>query len=847
MTPSCAPPIQATLTGPPNPETELARATAHSQQPPLYWQHVLQCLLNLEGIDSAAAFLPQDATLPEPSAIALATRTALPASAGAALQTISDAGRFHPLLPSYLTAQDLAQRPDGEPLLKARITSLAVIPITVNGRPLAWLQLASQSLPEFSFPLQTWLYSLLPLIASQLPPQTDCQTQEPSEAHTPDRMKKVFEGTGDGFWDWDLQTNDVVYSEKWGSMLGYDQKDLTPSLKTWENLVHPEDHPKVVDALQAHLQGLTPTYSSEHRLRCKSGEWKWILDRGRVVERNPQGQPTRACGTHTDITHLKLTELELHQQDRLLRALSQTLNVLLEEKEPYKCTETAFGFLGQAAEVDRVYLFQNEPPQAQGESVRLSQRFEWNSGTSAPQINNPELQHIPYDPAYTRWFKILSSGNAVSGLVKDFPESEQDLLKAQDILSILAVPIFIHGEFWGFIGFDDCHLGRTWSRTEKEILRVAASGIGTAFARQQIEESLQVFSLAVSQSPVSILITDAAGRLQFANKKFLEVTGLKETEALGQIPPQLKSDLTPPDVTHSLWNAIRTGSAWQGQIRSRRGNNDVFWAQLSISPILDSQGVATRFVALMEDITHRRQIEERMLESLREHQSISRLKSDFVTLVSHEFRTPLAAILNATELLEDSYDLLTEDKRQNFFHMIKTEVHRLSAMLQEILALGKIDAGQMQLRIQPIDLPQLCQRVAQEAHLAYQNHPAIQIQLASPCPTIQSDQQLLHLILINLLSNALKYSPENTTATLHASADNSRIHLEIIDQGIGIPASAKPHLFEAFYRAPNVGQVKGTGVGLYVTRRCVELLQGTISVISSPGEGSRFVVELPNS
>jgi PAS domain S-box-containing protein len=823
----------------------LGQAQAYSQQPNLYWQHVLHALLQLEGIDSASVFLPENPNQPATSAIAFATSTTHPDISKVALHPLGDPNRFHPLLPSYLTPQDLSRRPDAASLQNAQIKSLAVIPLTAHGTPIAWLQLASQSLSQFNFLLQLQIQSLLPLISNPFASQTASHHQDPPEAHTPDRMKKVFEGTGDGFWDWDLMSNNVVYSERWGSMLGYDQNELTPSLQTWETLVHPEDHPGVIAAIQAHLEGQTPTYSSEHRLRCKSGEWKWILDRGRVVERNPQGQPTRACGTHTDITHLKLTELELHQQDRLLQALSQTLNLLLEEKEPYKFVETAFGFLGQATEVDRVYLFQNEPPEDQDGSVRLSQRFEWNSGTSKPQINNPELQHIPYDPAYTRWFKVLSSGEAISGLVKDFPESEQELLQAQEILSVLAVPIFIHGEFWGFIGFDDCHLGRTWSRTEKEILRVAASGIGTAFVRYQIEESLQVFSLAVAQSPVSILITDAAGRIQFANNKFLEVTGLNETEAVGQIPPQFKSDLTAPDVIHSLWNAIQKGSAWQGQIRSRRGNNDVFWAQLSISPILDSQGVATRFVALMEDITHRRQIEERMLESLREQQSTNRLKSDFITLVSHEFRTPLAAILNATELLEDSYDLLSETKRQSFFNMITTEVHRLSAMLQEILALGKIDAGQMQLRKQPVELLQLCQGVAQEAHLAFQKHPAIKILTTTPITTVQTDPQLLYLILLNLLSNALKYSPQNTTTTLTASTDNNVIRLEIVDHGIGIPPSAQSHLFEAFYRAPNVGQIKGTGVGLYVTNRCVELLHGKIEVSSTPGEGSRFVVQLP--
>lgn len=122
------------------------------------------------------------------------------------------------------------------------------------------------------------------------------------------RLAAVLEGSGDGSWEWNVVTGRVTYSERWASMLGYALTELAPDVTTWESLVHPDDMPVVQAALRPHLEGKTPRYESEHRVRRKDGGWAWILDRGRVVERAPDGTSLRAAGTHTDVTQRRDAE-----------------------------------------------------------------------------------------------------------------------------------------------------------------------------------------------------------------------------------------------------------------------------------------------------------------------------------------------------------------------------------------------------------------------------------------------------------------------------------------------------------------------------------------------------------
>lgn len=158
------------------------------------------------------------------------------------------------------------------------------------------------------------------------------KTAEQSLRESEARLQRVLDGTNDGFWDWNVVTEEAWFSRRWAEMLGYDLADIEPHVRSWERLVHPADMPDVQAVLQAHLDGVTPHYRCEHRLRAKNGEWRWIVDRGKVAARDAEGRPLRMSGTHTDITDRKAAELALRAAQRALLAQQDHLEELVAQR-----------------------------------------------------------------------------------------------------------------------------------------------------------------------------------------------------------------------------------------------------------------------------------------------------------------------------------------------------------------------------------------------------------------------------------------------------------------------------------------------------------------------------------
>ncbi|MEZ5069500.1 MAG: PAS domain S-box protein [Bacteroidales bacterium] len=223
-----------------------------------------------------------------------------------------------------------------------------------------------------------------------------------------ERLESALIGSNAGLWDWNIKTGNVFYSDRWYAMLGYPKTELKPGLETWEALIHPEDKPAVMRVLTMHLEGETEFYRSEHRLKTKAGQWKWILDTGKVTERNEKGEPVRAVGTHIDIDQLKQYELTLQQnldQQELLSEIALQLNSLVDFQNRI---DQVLNQIGNHTGVSRVYIFED----AEEGSV-TNNTFEWcNKGVEA-QIE--ELQGIPYE-IIPSWKKFLfSEGRVYSG------------------------------------------------------------------------------------------------------------------------------------------------------------------------------------------------------------------------------------------------------------------------------------------------------------------------------------------------------------------------------------------------------------------------------------------------
>lgn len=259
----------------------------------------------------------------------------------------------------------------------------------------------------------------------------------------------------------------------------------------------------------------------------------------------------------------------------------------------------------------------------------------------------------------------------------------------------------------------------------------------------------------------------------------------------------------------------------------------------------DSEGQPMRVVGTNWDITERRLAEAELMRSLAAERELSALKSTFVSMVSHEFRTPLGAILAASEMLEDYYERLEFAKRKAYFQLIRQEVQRLTGMLQDVLLQGQLDAGRVTCKLRPVDMHALCRSVATRVQGAFPKHPPVQCDFDPPGPRTLLDEVLVERMLDNLLTNAFKYSPGLTPVKLQVRHHQKEWRIEVQDQGMGIPETDLGALFSAFCRGGNVGNIKGTGVGLYIVKKCAELQGGRVGVVSDLGRGTTFWVQLP--
>ncbi len=225
--------------------------------------------------------------------------------------------------------------------------------------------------------------------------------------------------------------------------------------------------------------------------------------------------------------------------------------------------------------------------------------------------------------------------------------------------------------------------------------------------------------------------------------------------------------------------------------------------------------------------------------------ALGELKSRFVTTVSHEFRTPLGIAMSAVELLRHYEDRLPREKRTQLFEDIHSATKNMAGLMEQVLVLGRVDAGKLAYRPAPLDLDALAQKLTDESLSATNRKCPIEWTAENDLSGAHADEALLRHIFTNLISNGVKYSPAGAAVHFHARREGLMAVFTVQDHGIGIPEKDLPELFEAFHRGTNVGEIPGTGLGLVISKRCAELHGGSIQVKSAPGEGTTFTVRIP--
>jgi PAS domain S-box-containing protein len=268
-------------------------------------------------------------------------------------------------------------------------------------------------------------------------------------------------------------------------------------------------------------------------------------------------------------------------------------------------------------------------------------------------------------------------------------------------------------------------------------------------------------------------------------------------------------------------------------------------AQLKQLNVELERKVEDRTTMLRETLGQLERSKNELSESLQKEKDLGDLKSRFVSTVSHEFRTPLGAILSSAFLLEKYIEKQEFEKTERHLRKITESVRHMNAMLEDLLSLGKLEEGLIQAKSEDFDFKKFMTDLVNEMQELAHNGQKIKLDLTNT-DRFCADKRLLKNVLLNLVSNAIKFSEENGIIQINCKFEDDKITIAVIDSGIGISEADQEHLFERFFRAQNAANIQGTGLGLHINSKYLELLDGTIAIKSELGKGSAFTITIPS-
>ncbi|MCL2808559.1 MAG: ATP-binding protein [Treponema sp.] len=548
--------------------------------------------------------------------------------------------------------------------------------------------------------------------------------------------------------------------------------------------------------------------------------------------------------------HIRLT--------RLLDTVNTAVTILLTNNSSASFENTlikCFGLLGQCLDVDRVQIWRNETI---NDEQHFILRYEWLSeyGMECKQI--PHGLHFPYSMKM-EWEKQFLQGMNINAPVKDLSEEDQDFLGYYEIKSILFIPLFLEGDFWGFFSIDDCRNERTFLDEEVGILTSAGLMMSTAVNRNiqitKMREADERTQIMIDAAPLCAIFWDNNMRLIDCNQEAVNLFGLSSKqefiEKFNQLSPEYQSD----GILSTEKGGQLVGKAFdEGYSRFEWTHQKLDGEQIPAEVTCVRVRYKGEFT-VTEYIRDLREQKAMMAESRKAEIALesSKAKSEFLAKMSHEIRTPMNAILGITEiqLQDNTLGQVTKDALERIYN----SADLLLGIINDILDLSKIEAGKLEINCSQYDIASLIHDTVQINMMRYESKPIeFRLDVDENVPVmLYGDELRIKQILNNLLSNAFKYTQEGmvnlcvSLEPMDESSSDVTMIFSIIDTGQGMTEEQVQKLgseYSRFNMEANRTTV-GTGLGMNITRNLLQLMNSEIHIESSPGMGSKFVVKLP--
>lgn len=572
-------------------------------------------------------------------------------------------------------------------------------------------------------------------------------------------------------------------------------------------------------------------WRGEIKNKAKDGSLYWV-DATIVPFLDEKGKPYQYMAVRFEITERKKAEEDILIKSTLLSAIAEVTSTLFQYDDWEIALDNSFGIVGEAVSVDRVYYFENYFIQKTGEGF-ASQRIEWTKNTTTSQINNPELQNLPFD-MIGDFIGPLSENQPFKAIVSQMPESRtKDILKEQDIQSVLVLPICIKNHFYGFIGFDDCTKERQWREDEISFLQTLTSKLASAIEKREgaiaLKEAFTEKSTILESIGDAFFAVDNFWTVTYWNKKAETILGTKKEEIIGK----------------HLWDLYpdAVSSSFYVQYHKAVNNNEVvhfeeYYTKLNVWVEVSAYPSAAGLSIYFKDVSERKRNEEELKKINKELALSNSELEQFAFVASHDLQEPLRMITSFLSQLEKKYKNVLDEKGKKYIHFASDGAIRMRHIILDLLEFSRV--GRTEENKEYVDVSAVLEEVVGL------NRKIIQEKKAKvtwgELPVLHTFGSPLRLVFQNLINNGLKYQPEGSVPIIHIFSKGTKTGWQFVvsDNGIGIDPKYFDKIFTIFQRLHQKEEYSGTGVGLAICKKIVENLGGEIWVKSEEGQGSKF-------
>jgi PAS domain S-box-containing protein len=613
----------------------------------------------------------------------------------------------------------------------------------------------------------------------------------------------VSMATNDAIWDWYIETDTIVWNHGLKTIFGYDEKDISYSRNWRSENVHPEDRELFKKEIAETFQNQRTNFSFTYRFRCSNGVYKYVFDRAYVIYEGEKAR--RMIGAIQDIDD-RMGNLEEVKKLSLVASKTENAVAITDKQNKIEWINNSFTRLTGYTLREVIGSKPSEFLYGLETDIEVSRKIEEriDKGESVSE----ELVHYS-KTGKKYWIKV-----SITPIFSDLGQLDKFILIYSDV-------------------------------TEQKEYEKSITSIARELANLIEYANAPIFGI------------DRNGYINEWNNVTAELTGFSKNEVYGT--KLLESFIEPtmwPILNEQLQKIFEGNSISNLELPIYTKNKDRLIVLLNATPRRNSSFEIVGAIIVGQNITElieyrqnlEKKVEERtraLNESLQKEKELVEMKNKFVSMVSHEFRTPLSSISLASGFIKKYQKRISHEEAEAKLDNIEKQVRHMTFLLNDILTIGKSEAGKIQAQVTPLPLKPFLENLVKDVEQSTGGTHKVKLTIECPFETIYSDEKLLRNIIINLLTNAIKFSPQKKFVTLQVDCLTGKLQIQTQDSGIGIAPEDLPNIFTAFHRGNNVGVVQGTGLGLSITKKAVDLLQGDIQVKSELGKGTQFIITLP--